>query len=62
MRAMVTASDWLPPGHIELHVLLADREADLTDGTASENQHRASDGLHCLPEQEPVSGSIGIGA
>jgi hypothetical protein len=50
MRAMVTASDWLPPGHVELHVLLADREADLTDGTAFENQHRASDGLHRLPE------------
>ena len=48
--------------HVEMLVLLADRAADLTDGTAFENQHPASDGLHCLLKQEPVSGSIGIGA
>ena len=48
--------------HVEMRVVLADCEADMAAGTALKDQHGADDGLHHLPEQQPVARPIGIGA
>ena len=43
-----------------MRVILADCEADVTAGTALENQHRTRDGFGLLPEQQPIARPIGI--
>jgi hypothetical protein len=46
--------------HVEMRDVLPDREADMTARPAFEDQHRASDWLDRLTEQQPVSRPLGI--
>ena len=45
-----------------MRVILADGETDMAAGAAFEDQDGADDGLHHLPEQQPVACPIRIGS
>ena len=48
--------------HVEMRVILAEREADVAPRPAFKDQHGPGNRLHCFPEQQPVARPIGIGA
>ena len=59
---MVTASDWLPPNTKKCMLSWPTAKTDMAARSAFKDHNRASDWLHRLPEQQPVSDPIGIGA